>query len=149
MLFSPYAFWSTKIQIWTKSENLKIQNGGRLWRHLFDYRCNENQLNTKLFLLTESTNEAYCMCQISCQSDGSRLLGLRKSQRDRIGCNSNPPPLKAPPFPLLNLRDEGFILTGYKRCGRFFCTFLRSKNYSKFFAINVEHRWINKTHCTL
>ena len=31
--------WGRKVKIWTKSENLKIQDGGRLWRHLFDYCC--------------------------------------------------------------------------------------------------------------
>ena len=62
-------FWSTKIQIWTKSDNLEIQVCGRLWRHLFHYCCHGNQLDTTRFCLTESRNEAYYMRQISCQSD--------------------------------------------------------------------------------
>ena len=27
-------------------QNLKIQDGGRLWRHLFDFCCHGNQLDT-------------------------------------------------------------------------------------------------------
>ena len=55
--------------ILNKIENLKIQDGGCLWRHLFDYRFHGNQLDTTWFHLIESANEAYYVCQISYQSD--------------------------------------------------------------------------------
>ena len=68
MLFSsPF-----KVQKWKFEKNLKIEkskNGGRLWRHFFDYCCHENQLDTTWFRLIESTNEACYTYQISCQSD--------------------------------------------------------------------------------
>ena len=48
------SFWSTIIQIWRKSENLKIQDGGHLWRHLYDSGCHGDQLNTSWFYLFES-----------------------------------------------------------------------------------------------
>ena len=63
------SFWGTKNQIWTKSENLNIQDGDYLWRYLFDYRCHENPWDTTWFCLIESASEAYYMYQISCQSD--------------------------------------------------------------------------------
>ena len=47
-----------KVKIWTKSENFKIQDGSRPWRHLFDYFCHGNQLDTMWLRLIESTNEA-------------------------------------------------------------------------------------------
>ena len=59
----------TKVKIWTKSENLRIQDGSRLWRHLFDYCCHGNQLDTTWFHLVKSTNEACCVYQISSESD--------------------------------------------------------------------------------
>ena len=68
MLFSRHfeVHKSNLNKIW---ENLKIQDGGRLYSHLFDYRCHGNQLDTTWFRLIESTNEAYYMYQILCQSD--------------------------------------------------------------------------------
>ena len=47
-----------------------IQDGDRLWRHLLDYCCHGNQLDTTWFHLIECTNESYYMyIQLSCQSD--------------------------------------------------------------------------------
>ena len=46
-----------------------MQDGGRLWRHLFDYCSHGNQLDTTWFRLIESTSEACYMYQISSQSD--------------------------------------------------------------------------------
>ena len=74
------------MKIWTKSENFKIQDGGRLWRHLFDYCCRGNQLDTAWFRLIESTNETCYTYQVSCQSD--ELYQKRKG-----GGGSNWPPL--------------------------------------------------------
>ena len=60
-----------------KSENWVEQNqkiwkskmAARLWRHLFAYCWNGNQLDTTWFRLIESTNEACNMYQVSIQSD--------------------------------------------------------------------------------
>ena len=41
-------------------------------RHLFNYCCHGNQLDIMWFRLNKSTNEAYYMYQISCQSDELR-----------------------------------------------------------------------------
>ena len=57
MLFSHHFQYS--IRIWIKSENLKIQDGGHLWRYLGSYGCHGNQLDTTWFRLIESTNEAH------------------------------------------------------------------------------------------
>ena len=76
------------MKIWTKSDNLKIQGGGRLWRHLFDYCCHGNELGTTWFRLIESTNEACFMYQILSQSD--EIFESRKG-----GPIDPPPPLKA------------------------------------------------------
>ena len=65
MLFSR----QSEVERWKFEQNLKIQEGGCLWRHLFDYCCHENQLDTTWFRLIESTNKAYYMYQISSQSD--------------------------------------------------------------------------------
>ena len=46
------------MKIWTKSENLKIQDGGRVWRHLFDYCCHGIQWGTTWFRLIESTKRS-------------------------------------------------------------------------------------------
>ena len=54
MLFSR----QSEVEKWKFEQNLKIQDGGRLWRHLFDYCCHGNQLDTTWFRLIESTNEA-------------------------------------------------------------------------------------------
>ena len=43
MLFSRH-FEVQKLKF-EKNENLKIQDGGRLWRHLFDNSCHGNQLD--------------------------------------------------------------------------------------------------------
>ena len=64
-----FSFWSTIIQIWIKFENLKIQDGGHLWRHSYNSGCHGNQLNTTWFRLIENTKEGYYMYQVSCQSD--------------------------------------------------------------------------------
>ena len=65
MLFSR----QSEVQKWKFEQNLKIQDCGRLWRHLFDYCCHGNQLDTTWLHLIESTNEACYMYQISRQSD--------------------------------------------------------------------------------
>ena len=57
MLFSHHFQYS--IRIWIKSENLKIQDGGHLWRYLGSYGCHGNQLDTTWFRLFESTKEAH------------------------------------------------------------------------------------------
>ena len=65
MLFSR----QSEVEKWKFEQNLKIQDGGRLWRHLFDYCFHGNQLDTTWFRLIESTNEACYMYQISSQTD--------------------------------------------------------------------------------
>ena len=45
------------IRIWEKSEKLKIQDGGRWWRHLYGCGCHGNQLDTTWFRLIESTKK--------------------------------------------------------------------------------------------
>ena len=68
MLFSRHS----EAQKWKFEQNLKIwkiQDGGRLWRHLFDYCCHGKQLDTTWFRLIESTNDACYVYQISSQSD--------------------------------------------------------------------------------
>ena len=50
-------------------QNLKIKDGGRPWRNLFDYCCYGNQLDTTWFRLIENINEACYVYQISSQTD--------------------------------------------------------------------------------
>ena len=54
-------FWNIIIQISIKSENLKIQDGGHLWRHLCEFGCHGKQLDTTCFYLIEGTKKAYYM----------------------------------------------------------------------------------------
>ena len=92
MLFS----WHFEVQKWKfeqNSENLKIQDGGRLWRNLYDYCCYGNQLDITRFRLIKSTNEVCYMYQASCQwiVNGwivSKVIGGG-------GPIDTPPPLKA------------------------------------------------------
>ena len=71
------SIWGTKVKIWTKSENLKIQDGCRLWPHLFDYYCHGNKLNTTWFRLIENTNETCYMLQVNRMNCVESRRGVR------------------------------------------------------------------------
>ena len=61
MMFSHH--FQCSVPILTKSENLKIQDGRRSWRHLCNCGCHESESNKTWLGLIEYTNEARFMCQ--------------------------------------------------------------------------------------
>ena len=86
MLFSYY--FQCSIWIWKKKESLKIQDGGREWRHLYGCGCHGNQLDTTWFRLIESAKRVHYVQNI-------KSIGWMVSKVEKRG------PIYRTPLPLM------------------------------------------------